>query len=120
MEAEFVILPQISMLFFFSLFVLVCMYMYSGWEIYAKAGQPGWAFLIPVYSAVVYLRILKRPWWYLLLFLIPGINLLVWMVLRFELGRVFGKGILFSLFWLIVFPIFGWVWLGFGDDAYSG
>src|ERR1700761_9356385 len=35
------------------------------WLIYAKAGQPGWAVLIPIYNFLVLLRIVGRPWWWL-------------------------------------------------------
>jgi len=41
----------------------------SMWVIYAKAGKPGWAVLIPIYNIIVFLEIIKKPWWWIFLFM---------------------------------------------------
>ena len=41
------------------------------WGIFKKAGRPGWLSIIPVYNIVVLLQVVGKPWWWLLLFLIP-------------------------------------------------
>ena len=39
------------------------------WKMFAKAGRPGWASLIPIYNTYVILRIAENPgWWLILLF----------------------------------------------------
>ena len=38
------------------------------WKVYTKAGKPGWAVIIPIYSTLVCLQIIGKPWWWLLLF----------------------------------------------------
>src|SRR3989344_1522757 len=42
----------------------------SYWKIFTKAGQPGWASLVPIYNIVVILRIIQKPWWWIFLFFI--------------------------------------------------
>lgn len=38
------------------------------WKIFAKAGEPGWACLVPIYNTCVWLKIAGKPmWWFFLL-----------------------------------------------------
>lgn len=90
----------------------------SLWKIFEKANKPGWACLIPIYNILVLLEIIGKPWWWLLLFLIPVVNI-VFLVWTFNLlSKSFGKnegftvGLIFLPF--IFFPI-----LGFGDATYN-
>ena len=45
------------------------------WKVFEKAGQPGWAAIVPLYNAYILLKIAGRPGWWLLLFMIPFVNL---------------------------------------------
>lgn len=87
-------------------------------RVFSKAGRQGWAVLIPVYNLLVALKIAGKPIWWALLFLIPGVNLVVHALVGVALARKFGKGALFGLgiaFLPFVFlPI-----LGFGASTYS-
>jgi hypothetical protein len=86
-------------------------------QTFAKAGLPRWGVLIPIYNVVLLLQIAQRPTWWLLLLLIPGVNVVVAIVIAVEIARAFGKGVGFG--WGLVFlgflffPI-----LGFGDAIY--
>ena len=40
------------------------------WRIFEKAGEPGWACIIPIYSTIVLLKIVGKPWWWLLIIFI--------------------------------------------------
>ncbi|KOS07082.1 hypothetical protein AM493_14345 [Flavobacterium akiainvivens] len=61
------------------------------WKLFAKAGQPGWKALIPIYSAYIMLKMVNKPWWWLLLMLIPlaGVVWAIWALNLFI--RAFGK-----------------------------
>jgi len=89
-----------------------------GWKIFVKAGKPGWASLIPIYNYVVLLEIAGRPLWWLLLMFIPLVNLVIGIVLVFDVARKFGKGVLFGLglifLWFLFTPI-----LAFDDSRYD-
>jgi hypothetical protein len=89
------------------------------WKTFAKAGQPGWAAIIPIYNVVVMLRIGGQPLWFLVLFLIPLANIFAAFATMFGIARAFGKGVGFgvglTLLGFIFFPI-----LGFGDARFVG
>lgn len=89
------------------------------WKTFVKAGEPGWAAIIPIYNYIVGLKIIGRPLWWIILFFIPFVNLVVAIIVAIDFARAFGKGtgygILLFLFPYIMFPI-----LGFGDAQYQG
>ena len=89
------------------------------WRIFVKAGEPGWAAIIPVYNLVVMLKIVGRPVWWIVLFLIPFVNLVMGFIVAFDLAKVFGKGAGFALGMIFLFPIFYPI-LGFGSAKYQG
>lgn len=89
------------------------------WIVFKKAGAPGWASIVPIYNVVVLLDISGSPIWWIILFLIPVVNLLIWFAVMLNLAGTFNKGVLFAagLFFLpfIFFPV-----LGFSDAEYGG
>ena len=87
-----------------AIFFIVCM-----WNIFEKAGQPGWACIIPFYSTIIELRIVNKPWWWLLLGMIPYVGL-IWAIWTLNLlCKSFGKSTGFTIGCLflpfIFFPI---------------
>ncbi|QQS52208.1 MAG: hypothetical protein IPM71_05590 [Bacteroidota bacterium] len=91
----------------------------SLWKIFEKAGKPGWACIIPIYNILVLLEIVGKPWWWLLLMLIPGVNIVfgIWMtnLLSLSFGKTVGYTIGLLLLPIIFYPI-----LGLGDATYKG
>jgi len=61
------------------------------WKLFEKAGRPGWESLIPVYCIYIMLKISGRPWWLLLLLLIPGINIIVGVGIAVDFIKSYGK-----------------------------
>jgi hypothetical protein len=96
------------------LVVLVAM-----WKVYTKAGKPGWAVLIPIYNFIVLLEIVGRPVWWFILLLIPLVNVVVVIMIAFDLARSFGKGSGFGLGLVFLNFIFLMI-LGFGSAEYIG
>jgi hypothetical protein len=96
-----------------SLIVLI-----GNWKIYAKAGKPGWASIVPIYNVIVLLDIVGKPVWWVLLFLVPLVNLVVQIMVIFGLARVFGKGAGFGV-GLLLFPAIFLPILGFGGARYQ-
>lgn len=88
-------------------------------EILAKAGQPRWAALVPVYDIVVLLKAVGRPWWWLLFMLVPLANVAIFLVVCLDLARVFGRGRLFGLGLLALAPACQLV-LAYGGARYAG
>lgn len=91
----------------------------SMWKVYTKAGKPGWAVLIPIYNVMVLLEIVGRPVWWIFLVLIPLVNVVVIVMLAFDLARSFGKESGFGL-GLVFFNFIFMMILGFGSAEYIG
>jgi hypothetical protein len=132
----------IAIIFMIVMLISVLILIISYWMIYDKAGQPGWAILIPVYSLIVLFKIVGRPWswlfWYLqlfpfyiLMFLYPseitalllflsGVASLVFAVITTNsLSKSFGKNAGFTV-GLLLLPIVFYPILAFGNAKYIG
>jgi len=70
-------LPLGFMIGFLSVLLLTAVAM---WKIYSKAGEAGWKSLIPIYNTFVFQRIVGRPAWWVLLMLVPVVNIVLAMI----------------------------------------
>jgi signal peptidase I len=61
------------------------------WKLYENAGRKRWEAAIPVYNAIVLMKIIGRPTWWTILLFIPIINLIMFPVIWVETIRSFGK-----------------------------
>src|SRR5262249_21381522 len=50
------------------------------WGVFAKAGEPGWAAIVPIYNVVVLFRITGLPVWYIVLLFIPCLGAIASLV----------------------------------------
>jgi hypothetical protein len=97
-----------------AIFVLI---LASMWKIFTKAGQPGWAAIIPIYNWIVWCKIVGRPaWWVLLLLICLPI---FYIILCIDLAKSFGKGVGFAIGMILLSVIFFPI-LGFGSAQYQG
>lgn len=94
-------------------------YIYVGWRLFEKAGKAGWKILIPIYNLVVACRIAGRPGWWVVLFLIPVVNLLPAVLVPIDIAKSFGKGTGFGVGLILLGFIFYPV-LALGDATYQG
>jgi hypothetical protein len=89
------------------------------WKVFSKAGQPGWAAIIPIYNIYVLCKVAGRPGWWVILMLIPFVNFIIAIILCIDIAKNFGKGAGFGIglafLGFIFFPI-----LGFGSATYQG
>lgn len=90
----------------------------SVWKVFSKAGEPGWAAIIPIYNTIVLLKIAGKPVWWILLMLIPLVNFIVLIVVMISLAERFGKGAGFGL-GLALLPFIFYPLLGFGSATYQ-
>jgi len=88
------------------------------WKIYTKAGEPGWACIIPIYNFIVFLKIVNKPWWWIFLMMIPIVNLVLIIILLHRLSLSFGKGGGFTL-GLIFFHLIFFAILAFDNSVYT-
>jgi hypothetical protein len=108
--------PAILMIIYLVVIVLMIV---SVWKVFAKAGQPGWASIVPIYNIIVMLQITNKPLWWIILFFIPIANIIIPIMVNIAIAEKFGKGAGFgiglSFLGFIFFPI-----LAFSDAQYSG
>jgi len=76
--------------FLFLLFVQIIHFL-GTWKLYVAAGRKSWEAAIPVYNAIVLMKIIGRPTWWTILLFIPIINLIMFPVIWIETLRSFGK-----------------------------
>ena len=71
------------------LLLLIAVYFATWYKLFEKAGEEAWKGFVPFLNIVIWLKILKRPWWWLFLLLVPGINLLMLIILNVETAKAF-------------------------------
>lgn len=89
------------------------------WKLFAKAGKPGWAAIVPFYNTYCLFEISFGNGWMFLLTIIPCVNVVVLIMLCFKLAKAFGQGTGFGFGLLFLSPIFMLI-LGFGSSQYVG
>jgi hypothetical protein len=108
---------------YIAIILLLNLCVFAGWwGVLVKAGEPGWASLVPIYNLVVLFRIAGMPAWYVAVMFIPFLGAIASVVLlimvdielsnRFNMGGGFTVGLILLPF--IFYPI-----LGFGSAEYE-
>jgi hypothetical protein len=91
----------------------------AGWKLYEKAGQPGWAVIVPIYGTLVMLKIVGKPWWWIFMLLIPILNIVFAIWALNMLSKSFGKSEGYTVGLLFLGIVF-YPMLAFGDAKYIG
>ena len=87
------------------------------WRVFEKAGQPGWAAIIPIYNLYILCKIAGKPGWWWILMLIPVVNIVILLLVKLDLASAFGKSAGFAIgLWLL--PIIFYPLLAFSDAQY--
>lgn len=100
-------------------FGIIVLMIVAWWKIFTKAGKPGWAAIVPIYNIIVLCEIVGRPAWWVILFLIPCVNIVAHIMISLDLAKSFGKDVGFGIGLIILPYIFG-LMLGFGSATYVG
>jgi signal peptidase I len=76
----------------FLFFLILQVVHFAGtWKMYEAAGRKRWEALVPVYNAIVLMKIINRPTWWTILLFIPVVNLIMIPVVWVETLRSFGR-----------------------------
>ena len=70
---------------------LQVVHFFGTWKLYKAAGESSWKAIVPVYNAIVLLKIINRPKWWVVLLFLPVINLMMFMILWIDTVKYFGK-----------------------------
>lgn len=101
--------------------ILVILFVVIGWwKMFDKAAQPGWMAIVPILNIFVLIKMAGRPWWWLILYFIPIVQIVVGIVVALDLGKTFNKDGLYSFLLLFLLAPLGYLLIGFGDAIYQG
>jgi hypothetical protein len=97
--------------------VITVIKLVSMWTIFTKAGQPGYFGIIPFVNIVIFMDIIRKPWWWLFLWIIPAIGI-IWRIWGWNLMvKRFGKTEDFTL-GCILLPFIFMPILAFGNSKF--
>jgi uncharacterized membrane protein YoaK (UPF0700 family) len=103
----------------FLVFLIIIGVVIAGmWKMFTKAGQPGWACIVPIYNILVLLRIAGKPWWWIFLYLIPIVSLVIAIMVTHTISKRFGFGVGMTLLQIFL-PFIALPILGFGSSVYK-
>ena len=82
------------------------------WTVFQKAGHKPWLSLIPIYNMWIWLKLLSRPWWWMIFILTPFLNIFMLFLMIWKTIRLFGKTsyiplIFGTFFFFIYLPYLG-------------
>lgn len=98
---------------------LALLMLIAEWRIFTKAGQHGWAVLIPIYNLWVLYTIICGRGTAMFRLLIPIYNIYWAFKSMIQLAHAFGKSTGFGVGLIFLSPIFMLI-LGFGGATYEG
>ncbi|MFW5659158.1 MAG: DUF5684 domain-containing protein [Bacteroidota bacterium] len=107
------------------------------WKVFQKAGQPGWAAIVPFYNLYILVKVAKKPVSYFILLMVLSLagnvfndpdmlwligiislaNLVVSGIVMVSLAQQFGKSAGYGI-GLLLLPFIFLPMLGFGDAEY--
>jgi len=87
----------------------------SFFKIFRKAGESGWKALVPLFNIFVYVKILKKPTWWIVIYLLFPIS---YFILALDTSKLFNKKILFAL-GLMFLPFIFYPMLAFGKSQFG-
>lgn len=73
------------------LFILIAEYFIFLPMIFEKAGVEKWKGYVPFYNFFVWIRMMQKPWYWMIFLLIPGVNFLMLIAMNVELARAFNR-----------------------------
>ena len=71
--------------------VVIVFYIACQWILVAKANQPGWSVIIPIYNMYIFLKIGGKPGWWILLWLIPIVNIVISILALNAFLKAYGR-----------------------------
>jgi len=81
-------------------------------KIFSKGGESGWKALIPFFAIFIWVKILKKPIWWLAIYLILPIG---YIILALDTSKLFGKKIIYTV-GLIFLPFIFYPMVAFGKS----
>ena len=118
--------PALAWTIIIIVLVLAIIMIVSTWKVFEKAGEPGWAAIIPIYSTIVLVKISRKPMWWAAILLLGGLipivgpiaSLVGAIIINMAVAKNFGKSDGFGVGMALLGFIF-WPMLAFSDAQYD-
>lgn len=91
---------------------------FSLWRIFEKAKVDGYKALIPIYNIYIWIDIAELPIFLIPALFIPILNILIFYLVSFKLGSLFGKNLFFKL-GMCILPFIFYPILGLSKSLYK-
>ena len=102
----------------FIIFLFTLVLLHAGlYKLFQKAGLPGWKALVPYYNYYLWIKLVNRPTWWFLITLLPGINIIVFLLIRADLANMFGKRSFLEHLYVWLFPFIAFPHWGFSKSV---
>ncbi len=106
-----------TLLFFIIWYVLQSVAYYKFFE---KAGQPGWAGLIPIYNYYIHINLVGRPKYWVLLLFVPVVNFFIALTIHLDLLKSYNKFTYLDQVLGVILAPFYMVYVAYSDTQYEG
>ena len=104
---------------FFLVWLVVVVVVVAGlWKVFEKAGEPGWAAIVPIYNIIVLVKIAGKEMWWVILFFLPCVNFVAAIMVSMDIARKFGQSTGYGI-GLALLPFIFYPMLGFGSAQYN-
>ena len=104
---------------FFLIWLVVFVVVVAGlWKVFEKAGEPGWAAIVPIYNIITLVKISGKEMWWVILFFLPCANIVAAVMISMEVAKKFGQSTGYGL-GLAFLPFIFYPMLGFGSAQYN-
>lgn len=109
-----------SLVYFVAIFAILYFTMGKTFE---KAGHPAWSALVPIYNFYIWLKVIGKPTWWLILFFIPVVSIVAFVLIHIGIAKSFGKDTTFGIL-LAFIPFYNlYLWYTLGnkeEEKYYG
>ena len=95
---------------------IVLLMIASMWKVFERAGERGWAVLVPIYNLYVLCRVAGMSPWWMLAAIIPVVNIIFMFANSIGVAQRFGKGVGYGI-GLALLPFIFWPMLAWGDNS---
>ena len=109
----------VLILYFIVIWLIVALPTYFIFKKAGTNGDPAWGAFVPIYGFYILLKVVGRPGWWLVLLIIPIVNLVIIIIVYNDLSKSFGHGVGFTLGLIFLSWIFLAI-LAWGSSQYRG
>ncbi len=111
---------QTTMIIMGVVYGFIAIFVIAGvWKSFSKAGEPGWASIVPIYNMIIMAKLGGRTVLWGILPMLPIVGIVFGIIVTIDFAKAFGKGAGFAV-GMVFLPFIFWPILGFGGAQYQG